>query len=254
MPVPVTIFSPIATGGMPQQPITSFKYKNMGVNIDITPRVHHDDEVTLKLKVDISSQGPAGYQGLPTFNSRTVTSVIRLSDGETSILAGLINDQERDEHDGHARARQRPRSRAPLRPEHDRGHDQTDIVMTLTPHVVRRPAITEEDLRSFEIGNEGSSVVIDAPTVPPFQAPPRPRAVPRAAAGRADPPAGPADSDAADLRSLRIATGAARSGPRPSSAPDGPPAPALSARQISGPPSSRGYEHARRRWPPARCR
>ncbi|HXY42395.1 MAG TPA: secretin N-terminal domain-containing protein, partial [Vicinamibacteria bacterium] len=42
VPVPVTTFTPIATGGTAQQPITSFEYKNVGVNIDITPRVHQD--------------------------------------------------------------------------------------------------------------------------------------------------------------------------------------------------------------------
>ena len=51
VPIPVTTFSPIATGGVAQQPITSFEYKNVGVNIDITPRTHHDDDVTLALKV-----------------------------------------------------------------------------------------------------------------------------------------------------------------------------------------------------------
>ena len=75
--------------------MTSFDYKNVGVNIDITPRVHHDGEVSLSLKLDISAVGPAGFQGLPTFNSRTVTSQIRLRDGETNILAGLISDTER---------------------------------------------------------------------------------------------------------------------------------------------------------------
>ena len=47
VPVPVTTFAPIATGGTPQQPITSFNYQNIGVNIDITPRTHHDDDVSL---------------------------------------------------------------------------------------------------------------------------------------------------------------------------------------------------------------
>ena len=47
VPVPVTTFAPIATGGSPQQPITSFNYENIGVNIDITPRTHHNDDVTL---------------------------------------------------------------------------------------------------------------------------------------------------------------------------------------------------------------
>ena len=94
VPVPVTTFAPIAQGGIQQQAITSFEYKNVGVNIDITPRVHHDGEITLGLKLDISQVGPPGYQGLPTFNSRMVTSVIRLKDGETNILAGLIRDTE----------------------------------------------------------------------------------------------------------------------------------------------------------------
>ena len=55
VPVPVTTFAPIAAGGINQQPITSFNYRNIGVNIDITPRMHHDDEVSLALKVSLSS-------------------------------------------------------------------------------------------------------------------------------------------------------------------------------------------------------
>jgi general secretion pathway protein D len=94
IPVPITTFAPIATGGISQQPITSFEYKDVGVNIDITPRVHHDGDVTLTLKLEVSALGPP-FQNLPTFNSRTVSSVIRLRDGETNILAGLISDTER---------------------------------------------------------------------------------------------------------------------------------------------------------------
>ena len=50
VPVPVTTFAPIATGGVQTQPITSFNYENIGVNIDITPRTHHDDDVSLALQ------------------------------------------------------------------------------------------------------------------------------------------------------------------------------------------------------------
>ena len=57
VPVPVTTFAPIAAGGVNTQPITSFTYRNVGVNIDITPRLHHDDDVTLNLKVTLSSLG-----------------------------------------------------------------------------------------------------------------------------------------------------------------------------------------------------
>jgi len=177
VPVPVTTFSPIATGGVAQQAITSFEYKSVGVNIDITPRVHHDDEVSLNLKIDISSVGPPGYQGLPTFNTRTVTSVIRLKDGETNILAGLISDQERRSLSGLPGLASLPFLGRLF--AHNKDEDQeTDIVMTLTPKIVNRPELREEDFRSFEVGADSSTVLFEAPVVPPqpLLTPPRPEA------------------------------------------------------------------------------
>ena len=93
--MPVTTFAPIAAGGVQTQPITSFNYEPIGVNIDITPRMHHDDAVTLALKVDLSSISGKGFGDLPTFGSRQINTVIRLKDGETNMLAGLIRDEER---------------------------------------------------------------------------------------------------------------------------------------------------------------
>jgi general secretion pathway protein D len=177
VPVPVTTFSPIATGGVSQQPITSFEYKNVGVNIDITPRVHHEGDVSLSLKLDISSVGPAGFQGLPTFNSRTVTSVIRLKDGETSILAGLITDQEQRSLSGIPGLAKIPiLGRIFSRNSEDT--QETDIVMTLTPHVVQRPQISIDDLRSFPLGGESSPLLFEVPGVPPAS-PPRGPDAPR---------------------------------------------------------------------------
>ena len=186
VPVPVTTFTAIASGGIAQQPITSFEYKNVGVNIDIKPRVHHDGEVTLELKLDISSVGGAGYQGLPTFNSRTVNSTIRLRDGETNLLAGLILDNERHGLTGLPGVASIPFIGRLFARNKDEA-TQTDIVMTLTPHVVRRTDISEDDLRSFLVGGESSPFVFD---VPPSTAP-SPAGAPaaRGAARRADPAA-----------------------------------------------------------------
>src|SRR5262249_2882921 len=78
VPVPVTTFAPIATGGTAQQPITSFNYQNIGVNIDITPRTHHDDDVSLNLKVVVSNISGTGFGGLPTFGNREIETIIRL--------------------------------------------------------------------------------------------------------------------------------------------------------------------------------
>ena len=100
MPVPVTTFSPIATGGVNQQPITSFNYENIGVNIDITPRTHLDNDVTLALAISVTSISGEGFGGLPTFGNRLIKTTIRLRDGETNMLAGLIRDDERRVRDG----------------------------------------------------------------------------------------------------------------------------------------------------------
>jgi general secretion pathway protein D len=190
VPVPVTVFTPIAQGGIAQQPVTSFEYKSVGVNIDLTPRVHHDGDVTLTLKLEISSLGPL-FQNNPTFRSRNVTSVIRLRDGETTILAGLIQDEERTTVTGLpglgdvpvlGRIFSRNRKEA----------TETDIVMTMTPHIVRRLDLKEEDLRSFSLGSEGAPVLFDVPAVPSAAPTPRPDLAPRVEPIR--PPAVPSPS------------------------------------------------------------
>jgi general secretion pathway protein D len=178
VPVPVTTFTAIATGGLPQQPITSFEYKNVGVNIDMMPRVHHDGEVTLQLKLDISAVGAPGYQGLPTFNSRTVNSTIRLRDGETNLLAGLILDNERRGLTGIPGLASVPFLGRLFARNKDEAQ-QTDIVMTLTPHILRRSDIDERDLRSFLVGGEASPFLFEVPAQQPGQPSPQ---------GRPDPP------------------------------------------------------------------
>ncbi|HNV03459.1 MAG TPA: type II and III secretion system protein [Vicinamibacterales bacterium] len=160
VPVPNTTFSPIATGGVNTQPITSYTYENIGVNIDITPRTHHNDEVSLALKVEVSSISGTGYADLPTFGSRSVNSVIRLRDGETSILAGLIRDDERRTLEAVPGLSDLPLiGRLFARNRSER--TETDIVITLTPHIVRVLDITENDLRPFRVGRDTGSPILD---------------------------------------------------------------------------------------------
>lgn len=160
VPVPNTTFSPIATGGVNTQPITSYTYENIGVNIDITPRTHHNDEVSLTLKVEVSSISGTGYADLPTFGSRSVNSVIRLRDGETSILAGLIRDDERTTMESVPGLSDIPLiGRLFARNKSER--TETDIVITLTPHIVRVLDVTENDLRPFRVGRDTGSPILD---------------------------------------------------------------------------------------------
>ncbi|MBI3048264.1 MAG: hypothetical protein HYY76_08115, partial [Acidobacteria bacterium] len=148
VPVPVTTFAPIATGGVAQQPITSFNYENIGVNIDIMPRTHHDDEVSLALKILVSSISGTGFGGLPTFGNREISTVIRLRDGETNLLAGLIRDDERNVAAGVPGLSDLPVV-GRLFAHNRRETQETDIVLTLTPRIVRVLDLSEEDLRPF---------------------------------------------------------------------------------------------------------
>jgi general secretion pathway protein D len=173
VPVPVTTFSPIATGGVAQQPITSFQYQNIGVNIDITPRTHHDDDVSLALKVVVTSLSGTGFGGLPTFGNREITTSIRLRDGETNLLAGLIRDDERTVLDGVPGLSDLPivgRLFAHNRKE----TTQTDVVLTLTPHIIRVLDLNEDDLRPFRVGSDTNAPLIDLPIIqtPPVTIPP----------------------------------------------------------------------------------
>ncbi len=180
VPVPVTTFSPIATGGVAQQPITSFNYENIGVNIDITPRTHHDDEVSLALKIEVSSISGTGFGGLPTFGNRTISTVIRLRDGETNLLAGLIRDDERQVLEGIPGLSDLPivgKLFAHTRKE----TQETDIVLTLTPRIIRVLDLGEDDLRPFRVGRAGEAPLLELPIiteplpppVPPLQAAPQ---------------------------------------------------------------------------------
>ena len=198
VPVPVTTFAPIATGGVAQQPITSFNYENIGVNIDITPRTHHDDEVSLALRIEVSSISGTGFGGLPTFGNRSINTVIRLRDGETNLLAGLIRDEERQVLSGIPGLSDLPIV-GRLFAHSKRETQETDIVMTLTPRIVRVLELTEEDLRPFRVGREGDGggFAIDLPVpvvIPPATPIPQPGPAPTTPAAPAAPapPAPPA--------------------------------------------------------------
>jgi general secretion pathway protein D len=169
VPVPQTTFAPIATGGTPQQPITSFQYQNIGVNIDITPRTHHDDNVTLAITVAVTSISGTGFGGLPTFFNREIQTVIRLREGETNMLAGLIRDEERTSLQGVPGLSDLPVV------GHIFGHtqktsQQTDIILTLTPHIIRVLDLTEADLRPFRVGRDSLAPIME---LPPAAEPPR---------------------------------------------------------------------------------
>lgn len=171
VPVPTQEIVPLTQGANNQQVIRNVEYKNVGVNIDITPRVHANNDVTLAVKVSLSSVSGEGFSGYPTFGNREITTTLRLRDGETNIMAGLIRDNERTIASGIPGFSDLPII-GRLFARNKRETQETDIVLTLTPHIVRVLDLTEEDLRPFRIPRDGSGTlpVELTPIVPP---PPR---------------------------------------------------------------------------------
>jgi general secretion pathway protein D len=170
VPVPQVTFAPIATGGVNQQPITSFTYRNVGVNIDITPRTHHNDDVSLAVKIEISSLSGTGYSGLPTFGTRSITTTIRLRDGETNLLAGLIRDNERTVLRGIPGLSDIPVV-GKLFASNERETQQSDVVLMLTPRIIRVLDLSEEDLRPFLAGRSQANpagTIFDSQPVTPL--------------------------------------------------------------------------------------
>jgi len=169
--IPTQEILPLTQGATNQQVISNVAYKKVGVNIDITPRVHANNDVTLAVKVELSSVSGTGFRGYPSFGSRQISTTLRLRDGETNIMAGLIRDNERTVASGIPGFSDLPVI-GRLFARNKRETQETDIVLTLTPHIVRVLDLTEEDLRPFRIPRDGSgSLPVElTPIAPP---PPR---------------------------------------------------------------------------------
>ncbi len=161
IPVPVTTISGY-NPGTPQPgqnpnltvPYTSFQYQDVGIKVGMEPRVHHNREVTLKLTVEVSDQGTAvefAGQRQPTFLTRTIESTIRLKDGETNFLAGLIQTNKTKSATKTPILGDIPLIGRLFTNEH-RDERRTDLVLTMTPHIVRIPDITEEDVAPMWVG------------------------------------------------------------------------------------------------------
>jgi type II secretory pathway component GspD/PulD (secretin) len=158
IPVPATVFTPVAQGGANFNPLTSFNYRPVGVNIQVTPRVTFEGDIILDLIVENSTLGQdvniAG-QNLPSFGSRKVQTRLRMRDGESNLLAGLLREEERRALRGIPGLIRLPVLRS-LFASNDSEINQTDIVMLLTPRIVRTQELTLQDVSPIFIGSQQS--------------------------------------------------------------------------------------------------
>ena len=105
------------------------------------------------------------FAGLPAFANREINTTIRLRDGETNMLAGLIRDDERTLRAGVPGLSDLPLV-GRLFSRNQKDTQQTDIILTLTPHIVRVLDVTEDDLRPFKLNRDsGPSGIGDPPAL-----------------------------------------------------------------------------------------
>jgi general secretion pathway protein D len=161
VPVPVSTFNSIGVGTTAAgavSPVTSYQYQDVGIKVAVEPRVHHNREVTLKLTVEVSDLGPdkdVAGQKLPSFVTRTIEDTIRLKDGETNFLAGLIQQSDTNLDQKTPFLGDIP-ILGRLFTQNTKTRRRTDVMLTMTPHIIRIPDITDDDLAPMWVGTQNN--------------------------------------------------------------------------------------------------
>ena len=222
VPIPSTTFTPLAgTTGPGTSPLTSFGYRTIGIIVEMTPRVTYDGDIILELTLENSARGQdsniAG-QNLPSFFSRKVTTKLRLRDGESNLLAGLLREDERRSLTGFPGVMRLPIVKQ-LFSNNDSTIKQTDIVMLLTPRIIRTHDLRAQDLSPIYIGTQSNMSLTGPPATILGPPEPDPAAPPPAAAPAGTTPGTPTAPTAAPV--------APPAAPQPSTQP--PAAPVLPA-------------------------
>jgi general secretion pathway protein D len=155
VPVATGSFQP-GIGGVGINPLvnTQFQYLDVGVNIDITPRVHAGREVSLKMSLDVSavtSYTNIGGISQPVIGQRKIEHEIRLKDGEVNLLGGIMEDQQTKALTGIPGLAQIPILKY-LFSQTNTDHSQNEIVFVLIPHIVRGPEGSHAGSDMLDVG------------------------------------------------------------------------------------------------------
>lgn len=170
---------------------TQFTFLDVGVNIDMTPTVHYDGEVSLKLKVEVSAQtSSVTIDGVtePIISQRVADQVIQLKDGEPALLAGLMQVQDTKNVSGTPGLGEIPILKY-FFASTDKTQTTDDVVFLVIPHIVRESILTDENTRAIYTGTSQSVELLrktpTAPTVESAEAAPAANALPATSAANA---------------------------------------------------------------------
>ena len=160
---------PISTGsftsGIGGGVNTQFQYLDVGVNIDITPHIHAEGEVTLKMVLEISSvTGTQNIGGIsqPVIGQRRIEHEARLKDGEVNLIGGILEDSETGSLSGYPWITKVPILKY-LFGQETKDRTQNEIVFSITPHIIRAQEIDDQNLRLVDVGN-GNNIEVRSKT------------------------------------------------------------------------------------------
>lgn len=159
----------VATGSTSASAETQFQYLDVGVNVEMTPSIHSDQDVTLKLSVEVSSE--SGTETIddvdePIISQEKADQVIRLKDGETTILAGLVKQSDARSVSGWPGVGEIPWMKYFFSTQkHEVISDE--LIFMIVPHIVRAPA-SDGNTDPIDTGTE-NGVQIREVTAPPAQ-------------------------------------------------------------------------------------
>jgi general secretion pathway protein D len=197
---------------------TQFQYIDVGVNVDITPRVHPNHEVSMKVQLEVSSvTGQSNIGGIqqPIISQRKIEHDIRLKEGEASVLGGLIQRTDTKSLNGWPGAAHVPLLRY-LFSEDTKNFEDDEILIILTPRIVRLPEWTRANLRPLFSGTETNVQVkreheVQAPNTqlaaPAPEGPANPGAAPTAPGAAAPAQGGQSAQLRLEPRSLSLKAG-----------------------------------------------
>jgi general secretion pathway protein D len=137
---------------------TQFQYTDIGIVMEMTPTIHYNGDVTLKVKVEITSHnGDTTISGVtePIIGQQSVEEMIRLKEGESNILGGLLQEQNNRTVSGTPGLGEIPGLKY-LFSTQNRELQHEEIVFLITPHLVRGMQIDPLNLRLIDTGTNNS--------------------------------------------------------------------------------------------------
>jgi len=144
IPIPQTQWQAMAAGGINNTPVTSYNYKNVGIELTLTPFIHANNEVTIKMKVTMNFVS-AYVNQFPVLGKRELESIIRLKEGETSIIGGFIRDEIRGSLNGIPIMSKIP-ILGKLFGNSKKNIKQTDLIFSVTPRIIKKMDLDRSDL------------------------------------------------------------------------------------------------------------